>query len=86
MKYDVIDKFFGDVFRERRKSQNWTTQDVADKIGIIRQTYYYYEIGERSMPMDVFKALCALWNIDWMDLIRQGQQVYIEALQDGRQD
>lgn len=83
MKYEIIDRFFGSVFREKRLGQGLTTQDVADRIGLKRQTYYYYEIGERSMPLDVLKSLCLLYGVDWMDLIRQGQQVYLEAVEHG---
>lgn len=67
-----------DRLKHLRKSLNLTQQQIADKIGIKRNSYANYEVG-RNKPIDaIIHSLCREFNVseDWLrygkgDMFRQ---------------
>ena len=54
MKYERI--------RNLREDNDLTQQNMADKLFINRRTYSSYEIGERSIPIEVLSSIADIFN------------------------
>lgn len=44
-------------------------EDVADRLGVPRSTYFAWEAGERGIPGASLKALARLLKAPWRDLV-----------------
>ena len=47
-----------------RQRNNYTQQDIADKLGVTRSTVSNFEIGRRKPEIDVLEKLAAIYNVD----------------------
>lgn len=54
---------FTERLRELRTQNNFSQQDLADKIGVTKQTISQYERGVRKPDMDTLTALCDIFNV-----------------------
>lgn len=54
---------FTERLRELRVQSNYSQQDLADKIGVTKQTISQYERGVRKPDMDTLTALCDIFNV-----------------------
>ena len=54
---------FTERLRELRTQNNYSQQDLADKIGVTKQTISQYERGVRKPDMDTLTALCDVFNV-----------------------
>lgn len=53
---------FADRLRRLRTAQKWTQQDVADRLGIKRSTYAYYETCTSEPDLDTLNQLASLFR------------------------
>lgn len=51
----IINEYIGNYFGKLRESQNYTKRDIANILNMSEQTYFCYEKGTRSMPIDIMK-------------------------------
>ena len=56
--------------KELRKLHNYTQDDVASALGVIRQTYSHYETGKRTPNSEILFKLAGLYNISVDDLMQ----------------
>lgn len=54
---------------EIRHNQNLTQKQLAEKVGVIRQTIYYYESGARTPRLDMLIKLAIALNCTVADII-----------------
>lgn len=54
---------FTERLRELRTQNNYSQQDLADKMGVTKQTISQYERGVRKPDMDTLTALCDIFNV-----------------------
>ena len=54
---------FTERLRELRTQSNYSQQDLADKMGVTKQTISQYERGVRKPDMDTLTALCDIFNV-----------------------
>ena len=54
---------FTERLRELRVQSNYSQQDLADKMGVTKQTISQYERGVRKPDMDTLTALCDIFNV-----------------------
>lgn len=80
MKESNIDKYIGEVFRGLRDRAGYSLADVAERIGIGKQTYWNYESGRRAMPYMVMLKLGSLYNFDIVAMLEE----MIQMMKDGR--
>ena len=61
-------KIFGERLREVRKSKKITQQEVADRLGIKRNTYSDWENGKTEPTFEILVKLADLFDIslDWL--------------------
>lgn len=81
MNYEKIDKYLGQKLFEARVVKRITQEQMADMISVkyerlsgrkcTRQAYAYYEKGDRSMPVDIFRCACAVLNLDWATIFNE---------------
>lgn len=69
--------------KELRKLHNYTQDDVASMLGVVRQTYSHYETGKRTPSSETLYKLAGLYNIpidDFMHLtIELDKNIYYDA-------
>ena len=53
---------FADRLRSLRTAQKWTQQDVADRLGIKRSTYAYYETCTSEPDLETLTKLASLFH------------------------
>ena len=53
---------FKNQLKYYRKLNNLTQTQVAKQIGMSRQGYQHYEIGDNEPSLDILKKLCILFN------------------------
>lgn len=82
MKYNLLDDCIAKYFREKRLSAKYSSYYVAERLGIPKSTYYYYEIGKVSMPKDTMKKLLSLYNEDGDELLDEMQKACNRYLTD----
>ena len=61
---------FADNLIEMRKYRNWSQEELAEKIGVSRQTLSKYETGESLPDIEKFRLLADLFGVTVDDLIR----------------
>lgn len=61
-------KIFGKRLREVRKSKKITQQELADRLGIKRNTYSDWENGKTEPTFEILVKLADLFDIslDWL--------------------
>lgn len=55
---------YGKKLRELRKIEGWTQKEVAEKIGVSKQTYSHYENEERKPGLPMIHKLVEVYNVD----------------------
>lgn len=76
--YNLIDEYIGKRLKEERYRYGYSLEEVAIKLGITRQRYANYEAAIRSMPMDLYKIVCKIYNLDAEALFKEAQD-YMRA-------
>ena len=61
---------FADNLIEMRKLHNWSQEELAEKIGVSRQTLSKYETGESLPDIEKCRMLADLFGVTVDDLIR----------------
>ena len=51
--------------KEIRTNMHKSQADVANKVGISQQCYFFYESGERRPSVEVAKKIGEYLNFDW---------------------
>lgn len=55
---------YGKKLRELRKLEGWTQKEVADKIGVSKQTYSHYENEKRKPSLEMIRELANVYKVD----------------------
>lgn len=63
VKQDIL-KILGDRIRERRKSLDWTQEQLADNAGIDRSYIGGVERGQRNLTFTVLGQICGALGCD----------------------
>lgn len=58
----------GNCLRELRIAADYTQDDVAAALGVVRQTYSHYETGNREPNCEILFKLASLYHISPNDL------------------
>ena len=61
----------GKMLKEKRTKKRMTQQQVADRLGITRSAYGYYETGRTAVDIETFKAICQILYIDPYEFLRE---------------
>ena len=55
--------------RNLRDKYGYTQQDVAERIGVGKSAYRYYENNDRRIPVDVLARVGTLYNVSMDELL-----------------
>ena len=58
-----MSKDLSSKLKSLRKAYNYTQDDVAAVLGVVRQTYSHYETGKRKPDINTLFMLAGLYNI-----------------------
>ena len=61
----------GNILRSLRAKTGKTAEEVADDIGVSRQTIYAYEVGKKTPTPDNMAALATYYGVSLEDLFFQ---------------
>lgn len=64
----------GQHLKTLRKLKNYSQEEVAEHLHIIRQTYSHYETGRIEPPLKVLQALAGLYDVPLEALLGQEQK------------
>lgn len=73
MKYEIMDKYIGEKLAEARAHKGESLATTGEHVGLNRQTFYNYEKGARTMPIDVYVRVCRYFGIDAEELFKEAQ-------------
>lgn len=59
---------YGNKLRELRKIEGWTQEEVANKLGVSKQTYSHYENEKRRPGLDIIKELANVYQVNIDDI------------------
>ena len=61
-------KHYNDRIRELREDHDMTQRQIAEILGIKQQVYSNYELGFRSLPIELLIKLCKFYgaSADWI--------------------
>ncbi len=79
--YDVA---VGERASHMRKVLSMTSNEVADRLNVTRQTLSNYESGKTPMRADVIRSLCEIYDIDPSWLLGISDEVRQRSLRNGR--
>lgn len=80
MDYRIADEYVGKTFKKCREDKNLTLVQVSTFLGVPKGTYYYYEIGKRSMPFDLYKKACLFYGLNYEVLFKDAQNALFESI------
>lgn len=80
----AYDKAVGERAARARTVLSMTTQYVADRLGITRQTLNNYEGGRTSMRTDIIRMLCELYGVTPSWLLGMTDEITITSKIGGR--
>lgn len=81
MKDNIINAFVGDKLKSLREQNGYSLNDVASRVNMHKQTYYNYENGSRSIPIEKLAKICGIYNVDYLELLQNALDQYIAYLQ-----
>src|SRR5690625_6654504 len=55
---------YGKKLRQLRHLEGWTTEEVAKKIGVAKQTYNHYENEKRKPGLTTIRKLAEVYGVD----------------------
>lgn len=70
---------FGKIIIEKRKSQKLSQEELAEMIGVTRQTISNWELEETSPDLKQAQKLCEIFNIS-MDELMSKENVFLKKL------
>ncbi|MCH3960996.1 MAG: helix-turn-helix domain-containing protein [Solobacterium sp.] len=62
------------VIHQERRLQDKTLEQVADAVGLKKNTISYYEKGKISIPLDNLDAICQFLGLDFLDVLSDVQK------------
>ena len=65
----------GSYLRQLRKANGFTTEEVARKVGLSIKSINYYEFGQREMKLDVFEALCKIYQTTPDEVFQKSKRI-----------
>lgn len=75
-------KTLGEIVRNLRKSKQYSTIDIAEKLGISPRTYRNLESGQRMFTVTQLEGLGEIFDKNWIDLIDEAiKTVDLEGLE-----
>ena len=69
-----------------RKENHMSQEELADKIGVSRQTVSKWELGESSPDFDKIAPLCELFNITADELLRDKKIESVKTPEEDKPD
>lgn len=64
---------YGKKLRELRDIEGWTQEEVANKIGVSKQTYPHYENEKRRPGLSMVRKLATVYNVNIDDIFAEGK-------------
>lgn len=61
---------FGQLLKKRREKLGYSQQDIADRLGITKNSYGLYERGGRKVPLSMIIELSAILSFDVDEFFR----------------
>lgn len=83
-----MSKIMGQRIKEKREAAGWTVEELAEKIGVARQTVYKWEKGlVKNIDRDYIGKMAGLFHCepDWLMHMEDTQQVSIIYNAEGRE-
>jgi transcriptional regulator with XRE-family HTH domain len=65
------DNVYGKKLKQLRKIEGWTQEEVANKIGVSKQTYSHYENEKRRPGLDLIRELAEVYQVNIDDIFSQ---------------
>lgn len=57
------------IIKTLRENKSYSQEELANKLGISRQTYINYETGKIDMPLEIVRKLAKLFDVDYSCII-----------------
>lgn len=70
---NIIDAYIGEKIRERRIKKKYSMTEFAMMFNVRKTTYNNYEMGIRSMPIDLYMNICKKLNMNAEKLYKDAQ-------------
>lgn len=84
-KVTPYDKQVGERAKHIREVLSITMQDVADQLGVTRQTVGNYESGSTPMRADIIRLLCEVYGVPSSWLLGMSDELYCKwEMKNGR--
>lgn len=72
--FDKVDVNIGNQFKQQRTIKHYSMQYMADRLGIPKSSYYYYECGRSSMAMSMFVKSCEILGLDYVQVVENAKK------------
>lgn len=80
---EIFYKALGQIMRDMRNQKEYTTKDMAEKMGIASGTYRNLESGQRMPSVTQLEALGVIHNIDWFeDIVMKASSIATKEMTD----
>lgn len=72
-----------DNIRELRENQNWTQEEMAEKLGMSKNGYAKIERGESDVTLSRLEQIANIFNINISDIIKTNDKNLAVVIGDG---
>ncbi len=70
-----FDKNLGIVLKQIRTQRKLSMQNIADRMGITRQAYFYYEKGVVALSVSQLIRICNIINANYVEVIKEAEEL-----------
>lgn len=69
-------EILGDLLRRKRVIRRISQEKLGEVVGVGKTTISAYELGKASPDIEKLDLMCAYMNVDYIDLLREAQEIY----------
>ena len=69
----TLNEKVGLQLRLKRVERRMTLEQVAEKMGVVKNTISYMELGKKNITVEDVQKYCEVLGCDWIDILRKAE-------------
>lgn len=66
-----FNSLLGEYFLKKRIENSLTLEEISNILKVSRNTYYCYEKGTRTCPIELFINICGFYRDDYLNVFKE---------------
>lgn len=78
----MLDRYFDELIiadiKKAREQKGWSIRELARRADVTKSSMIAYESLNRSMPFSTFKKICAVLDLDYVEVFTRCEKEFLE--------